>query len=300
MERRGFSVGKPNWNIGVIGLGSMGSGIAQVAASHGFPVTAVETTTARCEEGIERIRRFMNRGVELGKTAPDEVEKVIRSIRTSTALADLRDSDLVIEAVFEDLNVKRAVFKELVLHVRASTILATNTSALAIHKVAQGIGLQTPLIGLHFFNPPPLMRLVEVVKPFNAPDQLIDQAKEFCQAIGKTPIVVKNRPGFLVNRLLMPYLNQAMDAFDHGLATREDLDVAVELGLGYPMGPLKLMDQIGLDVHLHATTALFEQTHAPEFRPPAILQELVDAGRVGKKTGEGFYLYVANEAPRHE
>lgn len=278
----------------------MGSGIAQVAASRGFRVTAVETTQARCEEGIERIRRFMKRGVELGKTAPEDVESVIRAIQTSTALEDLSSVDLVIEAVFEDLNVKRAVFNELVRYVSSSTLLATNTSALAIHRVAQGIGFQTPLIGLHFFNPPQLMRLVEVVKPFNAPEHLIDQAKEFCQAIGKTPVVVKDRPGFLVNRLLMPYLNQAMDAFDHGLATREDLDVAVELGLGYPMGPLKLMDQIGLDVHLHATTALFEQTHAPEYRPPAILQELVDAGRLGKKTGEGFYGYDAPKVSRHD
>lgn len=300
MERRGYSVTKSNWNIGVIGLGSMGSGIAQVAASHGFPVTAVETTVARCEEGIDRIRRFMNRGVELGKTSPGDVEKAIKSIRTSTSLEDLDDTNLVVEAVFEDLNVKRAVFQELVPHVRASTILATNTSALAIHKVAQGIDLPSPLIGLHFFNPPPLMRLVEVVKPLNAPEQLIDRAKEFCRAIGKEPVVVKDRPGFLVNRLLMPYLNQAMDSFDYGLATREDLDTAVELGLGYPMGPLKLMDQIGLDVHLHATTALFEQTHAPEFRPPVVLQELVDAGKLGKKTGEGFYLYDGNGDSQNE
>lgn len=293
-------MGKLNWNIGVIGLGTMGSGIAQVVASHGFLVTAVETTMTRVEEGLERMRHFMNRGVVLGKTSPDEIETVMRAIRTSTALDELRDADLIIEAVFEDLHVKRAVFEELVRHVRASTILATNTSALPIHQIAQGIDFPSPLIGLHFFNPPPLMRLVEVVKPLNASDQLIDQAKAFCHAIGKTPVVVKDRPGFLVNRLLLPYLNQAMDAFDHDLATREDLDVAVELGLGYPMGPLKLLDQIGLDVHLHATTALFEQTRASEFRPPAILQELVDAGRFGKKTGEGFYSYAPNEASRHE
>ncbi len=279
------------WKVGVVGLGAMGSGITQVVASHGYAVTAVDTSDERCQQGIDRIERFMQRGIELGKTRPEDRDRVLNGIRVSTSLGDLALNDVIIEAVYENLGVKQEVFRGLLPYVSANTILATNTSGLSVHAIAQGLPLTMPLIGLHFFNPPQLMRLVEVVSPLEVSSDVIGQVKAFCNAIGKEPVVVKDRPGFLVNRLLIPYLNQAIDAFDHQLASREDLDNAVELGLGYPMGPLKLLDQIGLDVHLHATTALYQQTYLPEFRPPIILEELVDAGRLGHKTGRGFYSY---------
>jgi len=222
----------------------------------------------------------------------------LSQIQTTTDYGDLSQCGLIIEAVTENISMKHEVFSRLNTVASQDALLATNTSGISVHEIGKVLAQPERLLGLHFFNPVPLMKLVEVVCPRGLPDGALARVKQFCLDIGKEPVVVKDRPGFLVNRLLIPYLNQVANAFDDGLATREDIDVAIELGLRYPMGPLKLMDQIGLDVHLAATTTIYEQTFWPEFRPPAILKEYVDQGWLGRKSGKGFYEF--REEKRHE
>jgi 3-hydroxybutyryl-CoA dehydrogenase len=290
-ESETHNTSRTTWLVGVVGLGTMGSGIAQVAAAAGFSVVGVETSRERAGAGHRRIAAFLERGMARGQGTPEERDRILSAITTTDRLTDLRRADIVIEAIYEDLAAKQALFRELDAVLPREALLATNTSGLTVHAIAGPLLRVRRIVGLHFFNPAPLMPLVEVVRPAGADPETVAEAVAFCRALGKEPVVVKDRPGFLVNRLLIPYLNQAADAYDHGLASREDLDTAVELGLGYPMGPLKLLDRIGLDVHLAATEAIYAQTYRPEFRPPAILRELVARGSTGKKNGSGFYAY---------
>lgn len=279
--------------IGILGLGSMGSGIAQVVADSGFPVVAVEVSSEALKSGLERIQDFMRRGVELGKNTTDDVERVLAAIHPATSYDALGDCDLIIEAVTENLQIKQEVFTRLDEITGSEVLLVTNTSGIAVHEIAKVVSRPERLFGLHFFNPAQLMKLVEVVCPTDSSKEGSERLRQFCIDIGKEPVMVKDRPGFLVNRLLIPYLNMAVDALDAGLASKEDIDLAVELGLGYRSGPLKLLDQIGLDVHLAATTSIYEQSFLPEFRPPAMLKEMVNHNRLGKKSGSGFHSYPA-------
>lgn len=291
---------RSTWSVGIVGLGTMGSGIAEVVAAAGLPVVGVEVSRERAEAGRQRIVRGLEAGIARGRTTPADRDRILAGIVTTDRLSDLHPADLVIEAVNEDLALKRAVFRELDAILSRDALMATNTSGLTVHAIAGELLQARRIVGLHFFNPAPRMPLVEVVQPAGVDPETIAEAEAFCRAIGKEPVVVKDRPGFLINRLLIPYLNQAAEAYDHGLASREDLDTAVELGLGYPMGPLKLLDRIGLDVHLAATGAIYNQTFRPEFRPPAILRELVERGRTGKKAGGGFYAYDSESGPEKQ
>lgn len=282
--------------IGIVGLGSMGSGIAQVVADSGFSVVAVEASSEALKSGLERIRKFMEKGVELGKNSTDDIERVFSAVHPTTSYDELGECDFIIEAVTENLAIKREVFTRLDEITGREVLLATNTSGIAVHEIARVISSPERLFGLHFFNPAQLMKLVEVVCPTDASVEGSEKLRQFCIDIGKEPVMVKDRPGFLVNRLLIPYLNMAVDALDSGLASKEDIDLAIELGLGYRSGPLKLLDQIGLDVHLAATTSIYEQSFLPEFRPPAMLKEMVNHDRLGKKSGTGFHSYSDGES----
>jgi 3-hydroxybutyryl-CoA dehydrogenase len=274
--------------VAVLGMGTMGAGIAQVCGAAGLDVVVLEATEERFREGCARMDRFLQEGVRRGKVTADERDAVLGRVTGTTSAQDVGGSELVIEAVVEDLEVKRDVLRVVGAAVTDETVIATNTSALSVTTLAACVPHPERFGGLHFFNPAPLMRLVEVVAATQTSQDTCEALEAFAGLIGKEAVVTKDRPGFLVNRLLMPYLNQAVQDYDDGLAKADDLDAAVELGLGYPMGPLKLLDLIGLDNHLHATQAAWEQTRDAHLVPPPLLERLVDAGRLGRKAGQGF------------
>jgi 3-hydroxybutyryl-CoA dehydrogenase len=273
--------------VGVLGFGTMGVGIAQVCAAAGYDCIVLETSIEAFEAGLERLKTFLDAGVARGKISPEDREAILARILGVTEAKKLEGVGLIIEAVSEQLAIKLGCLKA-VDAVAPSTVIATNTSALSVTEIARHVGNPGRVAGLHFFNPAPIMPLVEVVRSVLTDQSTIDVLMEFSTKIGKSPIEVRDRPGFLVNRLLMPYLNDVAQAYDDGLATAEDIDVALELGLGYPVGPLALLDLIGLDTHHHATTAAYEATKDCHFAPPPILTRMVQAGYLGKKSGEGF------------
>ncbi len=280
-----------NGKIAILGLGTMGAGIAQVCSQAGFEVVALEATDELLASGRGRIDAFLQGGVKRGKLADADREAILGRIAGTTSVEDLAGVDVVIEAVVENLELKRDLLGRLAPVVGDEAIIATNTSALSVTEIAASLPRPERVGGLHFFNPAPLMELVEVVEAVQSFSATTAALTELAEKLGKRPIVTKDRPGFLVNRLLMPYLNQAIRDHDDGLASAEDIDVGLELGLGYPMGPMKLLDMIGLDTHRHATEAAYEQSHEPSFAPPPALERLVQAGRLGRKTGAGIYEY---------
>jgi 3-hydroxybutyryl-CoA dehydrogenase len=269
----------------------MGGGIAQVCAQAGNLVRVLEPTEELLDAGRGRVDAFLRDGVSRGKLDDSDREAVLERIHGTTGVDALADCSVVIEAVVEDLAIKHEVLRRVAEVVGSEVPIATNTSALSVTQIAAGLPAPERVGGLHFFNPAPLMPLVEVVEAVQTAPQTTSALVAFAAELGKEPIVTKDRPGFLVNRLLMPYLNQALRAFDEGLASREDIDAGLELGLGYPMGPLRLLDLIGLDTHRHATDAAYEQTRDVNFAPPPVLERLVQAGRLGRKTGAGIYEY---------
>jgi 3-hydroxybutyryl-CoA dehydrogenase len=272
----------------VLGFGAMGAGIAQVCAQAGLEVAVLDTDAARLAGGDRRLREFLDGGVARGKLGAEERDAVLARIRPTTDAAELAGSDLVIEAVVEDAAVKKEVLPRVAEVVGPDAVIATNTSALAVTDLAAAVPHPHRFAGLHFFNPAPVMRLVEVVRALQTDDATVAALLEFAQAAGKVAVEVKDRPGFLVNRLLMPYLNDVVQAYDDGLASARDIDVAVELGLGHPIGPLALLDLVGLDVHEHATGNAYAETLDPQFAPPPLLGRMVAAGYHGRKSGRGF------------
>jgi 3-hydroxybutyryl-CoA dehydrogenase len=276
----------------------MGAGIAQVCAQSGREVVVLEESRERLEDGRRRLEAFLDEGVHREKITGEERDEVIDRVRGTTEVGDLAGLGVVIEAVVEDLETKRALLAAVADAVGEGAILATNTSALSVTELAATVPLPERFGGLHFFNPAPIMKLVEVVAAVQTSEETLTFLESFAKEIGKEPVRTKDRPGFLVNRLLMPYLNQVVQAYDDGLATAEDMDAALEGGLGYPMGALKLLDLIGLDIHLHATSAAYEQTHAPHFAPPPLLSRMVDAGYLGRKAGRGFHDYDEDNGGR--
>jgi 3-hydroxybutyryl-CoA dehydrogenase len=275
--------------VAVLGFGTMGAGIAQVCAQAGHEVTVLETSRERLEDGRRRMEDFLAEGVRRGKVSEEARDEALARVRGTTEVGELAGAGVVIEAAVEDLEVKRALLPAVAEAVGERAILATNTSALSVTELAATVPRPERFGGLHFFNPAPLMRLVEIVAAEQTSEETLDALEAFAEGIGKEPIRTKDRPGFLVNRLLMPYLNQVAQAYDDGLASAEDIDAALEMGLGYPMGGLKLLDLIGLDVHLHATSAAYEQTHDRYLSPPPIVGRMVSAGYLGRKSGRGFY-----------
>ncbi|MBB4935298.1 3-hydroxybutyryl-CoA dehydrogenase [Lipingzhangella halophila] len=272
----------------VLGYGTMGRGIAQVLASSGRAVTVYETDQERVDAGHAAVGDFLQEGVRRGKVSEQERADTLSRIRGTTDLADLAGSDLVIEAVVEQHDVKADVLPRVADAVGPNTVLASNTSALAVTDLAATVPHPERFAGLHFFNPAPLMSIVEVVRALQSAPDVLSDLENLCHDLGKSPAVVPDRPGFLVNRLLMPYLNDVVQAYDDGLASAEDLDTALELGLGYRVGPMRLLDMIGLDVHEHATASAHAQLHDSRFAPPPLLSRMVAAGYLGDKAGKGF------------
>jgi 3-hydroxybutyryl-CoA dehydrogenase len=274
--------------VGVVGCGTMGSGIAQVVAQSGRSAIVLEADAGLLERGLARIRAFLSGGVERGKLTAADRDDVLSRIQGTTAIDDLAGVDLVIEAATEDPAVKRELLDAVSRVVAADAIVTTNTSALSITELASAVSHPARFAGLHFFNPAPLMPLVEVVAALQTDRTVVDTLVALCEQLGKEPVTTDDRPGFIVNRILLPFLNDVIQAYDDRLATAEDIDVALELGLGHKLGPLRLLDLIGLDVHLHATASAYAQTLDPAYAPPPLLARMVQAGHLGKKTGTGF------------
>jgi 3-hydroxybutyryl-CoA dehydrogenase len=274
--------------VAVLGFGTMGAGIAQLAAQGGCAVTVLETDQTRVEAGTSAIGAFLDDGIRRGKVTAEQRSDILARIKGTTAIADLADTALVIEAVTERRDVKRALLGEVAGVVAAEAVIVTNTSALSVSDLATAVPRPERFAGLHFFNPAPLMKVIEVVRAVQTDPALPGRLADFARALGKEPVLVKDRPGFLINRLLMPYLNDVIQAYDDELATAEDIDTALKLGLGYKQGPLELLDMIGLDVHEHATRSAYDATLDPAFAPPPLLQAMVAAGKRGNKSGAGF------------
>jgi 3-hydroxybutyryl-CoA dehydrogenase len=276
--------------IGVIGAGAMGGGIAQVAATAGLNVIVRDVSDVAIERGLKNINSSLTKLESRGKL-PESSGAILGRIKTTLEFADLHDCDLVIEAAFEHISVKREVVTALEQHVKPTTVLATNTSSLSVTQIASFTTNPARVIGLHFFNPVPLMPLVEVVRATHSSEDAIRIGVDFVRTIGKTPIVCKDAPGFMVNRLLVPYLNDAIHALAEGVASAEEIDTAMKLGANMPIGPLALCDLVGLDVQLAAIESLHAEFGDPKFRPAPLLRQMVRAGKLGRKSGEGFFRY---------
>lgn len=274
--------------VAVLGFGTMGGGIAQVVAASGRDVVVLEADQARLDRGHEAVRRFLDGGVRRGKSTEVERDAVLGRITGVTEVAALAGADLVIEAVTERRDVKVDLLGRVADVVGEDAVLTTNTSALSVTDIAAHLPRPQRVAGLHFFNPAPVMALVEVVRALQTDVDVVTDLVSFVEEIGKSPVEVKDRPGFLVNRLLMPYLNDVVQEYDAELATAEDIDLAIQLGLGYKLGPLALLDLIGIDVHRHATESAYEATLDPQFAPPPLLSQMVAAGYLGDKSGRGF------------
>ena len=277
--------------IGVAGFGLMGHGIAQVSAQAGYQVIVRETEQRFLDAGFKRVDASLERLVKGGRLTDADAKAARGRIAATTDLRALRDCDLVIEAVTEDLAVKRSFYADLDAVCPPATIFASNTSSMTIAELAAATKRPDRFAGLHFFNPVQVMKLVEVVKAITTSDETIATLRAFVAKLGKTGVVCKDTPGFIVNRLLIPYLNAAIRALEEGVATAEEIDEAVKLGLGHPMGPFTLLDYVGLDTQFHASEVLYDEFKTPDQAPPPLLKRMVLAGQYGRKTGRGFYEY---------
>jgi 3-hydroxybutyryl-CoA dehydrogenase len=280
-----------NGPVGVVGAGFMGSGIAESAARAGFDVVVFEPEQAALDRSRERIEASVARAVSGGKLSEEDASELTGRIAQTTALADLSEASVVVEAVFEDPAVKGPLFQQLDEILPADAILASNTSSIPIAQIASWTQSPQRVLGLHFFSPVPVMKLVEIVVGLDTAPDVADRADEFARAIGKHPIRTKDRSGFIVNMLLVPYLMAAVRMYEEGFASREDIDDGMKLGAGHPMGPLTLCDFIGLDVLYAVCDSLYEEFKQPEYAPPPLLKRMVVSGHHGRKTGRGFYEY---------
>jgi 3-hydroxybutyryl-CoA dehydrogenase len=283
--------------VGVVGLGTMGAGIAEVVARHGYQVTAVEYDHASLDRGSASIVGSTDRAVARGKLSAEEQEALLGRITFSTSLDDLAQSDLVIEAVTEKLELKRDLFARLDAITPAHAILASNTSSLSVTEISVATGRPAQVVGLHFFNPAPVQAFVEVVRTVVSSQDVVDDAVAFAASLGKEPVVVGDKAGFIANALLFGYLNHAVTMFEQRYASREDIDASMRLGCGYPMGPLMLLDLIGLDTAYEILDTMYKQGRDRLHAPSPILKQMVTAGLKGRKTGRGFYTYEAPGSP---
>jgi 3-hydroxybutyryl-CoA dehydrogenase len=279
--------------IGIVGCGLMGSGIAEVAARSGFSTVVRETSAELVAKGRSRVERSMDRGVEKGKLSAADRDAAQARLRYTERLEDLVDCDVVIEAATENPAVKKEVFAALDRACKPETILASNTSSIPIIELAAATRRPERVIGLHFFNPVPVMKLVEVVRTITSGDAAIETARALAERLGKRAIVARDRAGFVVNVLLVPYLLDAVRLVEQGIATKEDVDEGMRLGCGYPMGPLELLDFVGIDTTCYIAEILFDEFKEPRYAPPTLLRQMTIAGLHGRKTGRGFYDYGA-------
>lgn len=277
--------------LGVVGSGTMGNGIAQTAAQNGYEVILYDIAASQLEKAAAAIKAALEKRVSKGKMEQSEMDGTLGRISYSSEISSLSDRDVIVEAVVEKLAVKQSVFTQLEELVSKECLLATNTSSLRIHEIASAMKDPDRLIGIHFFNPVPAMKLVELVCTETVHEDVKEKAKAFAESLGKTTITAKDYPGFVVNYLQYPFRLNAMRMLEKGLATAEDIDTAAKLGLGHPMGPLELQDMVGLDVTYYATKSIYEITGEPAMEPPEILRKMVEEGKLGRKTGEGFYKY---------
>jgi 3-hydroxybutyryl-CoA dehydrogenase len=280
-----------NQKVGVVGLGAMGSGIAQLCVEAGFETVAREVTLELGEKGLDRIAHFLTRKVQKGQLDEAARDAAVGRLTITAELADLADCDIVIEAIVEELAPKQELFRELERICRAETVLATNTSALSVTEIASGTSSPGRVVGMHFFNPAPLMPLVEIVRAELSSEEAIERAFELGRQIGKHPIRCHDTPGFVVNRMLIPLLNDCVRVLDEARVTVEDLDAGMTHGAGWPMGPCALLDLVGIDVHVHAADAIWEKLREPRMAAPPRLVAMANAGLLGRKSGRGFYTY---------
>jgi 3-hydroxybutyryl-CoA dehydrogenase len=280
--------------IAVVGAGTMGSGIAQVAVEAGVPVTLIDVSDEAVARGVATIERQWARSVEKGRASRQEIDQARGLLRPTAAISTVGPCDLVIEAVFENLDAKAAVYRSVAEIISPTTILASNTSSISITTLAAKTVLPDRFVGMHFFNPVPVMKLVEVIKGERTSDTTVATVVGLTRALGKTPVAVNDYPGFVSNRVLLPMINEAVFCLAEGVATKEAIDEVMRLGMAHPMGPLALADLIGLDVCLNILEILQRDLGDPKYRPAPLLRRLVAAGKLGRKSGEGFYSYTGD------
>ena len=279
--------------VGVLGCGLMGAGIAEVAAKCGFETVVREVSRELLDKGMGRLRASLDRAVEKGKLEAAARDATLGRLTGTTEFGDFADCDLVVEAIVENLDEKKKTFAALDAVVQPGAIFASNTSSLTVTQLAAATKRPERFLGLHFFNPVPVMKLVEVVRTLLADEAVVAEVSDWCRAIGKTPVACKDNSGFIVNRLLVPYLLDAIRALEEGVGTVQDIDEGMKLGCGYPMGPFTLLDFVGLDTTYFIANIMFEEYREKRFAPPPLLKQMVQAGRLGKKSGRGFYDYSA-------
>ncbi len=277
--------------VGVVGCGLMGGGITEVCARSGYTVRVREVNQQLLDKGLANIKASMDRAVERGRLPAPDRDKALAQVHGTTRLEDFTDCDLVIEAVIENPDEKKKVFTVLDKTCPPTAILASNTSTICIMEIASATKRPDKVIGIHFFNPAPIMKLVEVTRTLASSAEVVAQGRAFSESLGKTVVMCKDTPGFIVNRLLVPYLNDAIRLLEAEVATKEDIDTAMELGLNHPMGPFRLLDLVGLDTQYYISLSQFEEFREPRFAPPPLLKRMVLAGRLGRKVGKGFYDY---------
>lgn len=277
--------------VGVVGCGLMGSGIAQACAQAGYQVVVSEINEDLLQKGLSSIKRFLTKGVERGKVTQEEMDAALARIQGTVDIQDFKDCDLIIEAIIEDMEAKKEIFASLDEMCPPHTILASNTSSLCITEIASATKRGEKVLGLHFFNPVPLMRLLEIVRTILTSEETLERARKFGESLGKEVVVAKDTPGFIVNLLLIPYLLDAVRALENGVATKEDIDKSMVLGLNYPMGPFTLLDLVGLDTTLFIADAMYEEFKDSRYAASPLLRRMVTAGQLGRKTGKGFYDY---------
>lgn len=277
--------------VGVVGCGLMGSGITQICAQSGYQVVVSEINGELLNKGLASINSRLSRNVEKGKLSQSDKESILNRIKGTTNTKDFADCDLMIEVAIENMDLKKKIFAELDKICPEQAILATNTSCISIIDIAMVTTRPDKVLGLHFFNPAPVMKLLEVVKTIATSDGTLEAGKSFGRSLGKTVVIAQDAPGFIVNRLMIPFLLNAIRMLDSGVATREDIDAGINLGLNHPMGPLTLADLIGLDTIYFIATVIYEEFKDPQYAPPPLIKKMVSAGWLGRKTGKGFYEY---------